>query len=251
VRADEGFDRDERPLWDVHVATWEGFVFVNASADPPPLLDVLRDDPEEPMQFERYGMGELRIGSAATYDTAANWKIVIDNYNECLHCPSVHPELVTLIPVYRRGTTVEDPESWGVMLREGATSLTRSGLSSLPPLPGIEGEDRHRYYGCHIFPNLFLDLTSDNVTYDILLPDGPGRTLDTGGYLLHPDTLATDPDLSDIIEFGDLVSRQDIAVCERAQMGVGSRAFAEGGTLVPKDRDLGWFRDRYLEIMDA
>ena len=34
---------------------------------------------------------------------AANWKILIENYNECLHCPIVHPELVEVVPDVQEG----------------------------------------------------------------------------------------------------------------------------------------------------
>lgn len=253
VRAGEGFDRSGHPLWEVRVETWAGFVFLNASTEAPPLLDVLRDDPEEPMQFERYAIQDLRIGHATSYPSiAADWKMLIDNYNECLHCPTVHPELVALVPVYRKGMVEEDPDSWGVTLRNGATSFTLSGRSSLPPLPGITDEDRCRYYGCHVFPNLFIDLTSDSVTYDILLPEGPGVTTDVGGYLFHPDVLESEGfDPSEFIAFGELVTRQDIDVCERAQLGMSSRAYAAGGVLPYQDRGLHWFAERYLGAMQA
>lgn len=251
IRSDEHFDRGDYPLRAVDCDTWEGFVFVNASDEHETLLRTLEADPEEPMQFARYGIGSLGIGVATEFETAANWKIVIDNYNECLHCPGVHPELVSLVPVYRTGSVEEDPHSWGVTLADGATSFTRTGRSSCPPLPGIDEDDRHRYYGCHVFPNLFLDLTSDCVTYDILLPEGPGRTRDVGAYLFHPETIAASGfDPSDIVEFGQLVTRQDVDVCERAQRGVGSRAFADGGVLPFQDRYLDGFRQRYLSIME-
>ena len=41
----------------------------------------------------RYRTGELRRGARIDYDVAANWKAIVENYSECLHCPGVHPEL--------------------------------------------------------------------------------------------------------------------------------------------------------------
>jgi Rieske 2Fe-2S family protein len=229
--------------------TWEGFVFIHMASDPPPLLDVLRDDPEEPMQFARFRIGELRIGHRDTIVVDANWKIVADNYNECLHCPTVHPELVTMIPVYRRGTTVEDPESWGVSLRPGATSLTRTGTSRSPSLPGITEVDRHSYYGCFLFPTLTLDITSDVVIASVTLPAGPTRTISTNYYLFRPETIAaTGFDPSEVVEFSDLVGDQDTRVCERAQQGMHSRGFADGGVLPLQDRYLLDFKERYLAL---
>jgi Rieske 2Fe-2S family protein len=251
VRKDEGLDREQASLVDVACDTWEGFVFVNLAPDPPSLHSSLAHDPEEPTQFARYRLGELRIGHRSSYPSVgANWKILVQNYNECLHCPTVHPELVRLVPVYRRGEVVDDPDSWGVPLAEGATSMTRSGTSTLPALRGIDEEDRCRYYGCFVFPNLFLDLMSDCVTYDIVWPEAADRTSLAGGYLFEPDTIAAPGfDPSELVEFSSLVMDQDIAVCERAQRGAGSRAFAQGGVYPYQDRFVHDFDERYLEAM--
>ena len=69
-------------------------------------------------------------------------------------------------------------------------------------------------------------------------------------FLFHPDAIARDDfDLSDIVGFWDLVSRQDWAVCERAQTGVSSRAYANGGVYPFNDRWLAEFADRYRRSM--
>lgn len=186
----------------------------------------------------------------STSEVAANWKIIVENYQECLHCAGVHPELVRLIPTYRRGSVVDDPNSWGVPLVPGATSLTRSGSSRLPTLPGLAEEDLHQYYGCHVFPNLFLDFSSDCVTWDILFPRAPDLTATRGGYLFDPATIArADFDPSEVVEFDDLVTQQDVSVCERVQQGVGSRAFARGGVYPFEDRYVHGFVERYREMM--
>ena len=38
-------------------------------------------------------MGELRLHKRIVYDVKANWKLIVLNYNECLHCPLLHPAL--------------------------------------------------------------------------------------------------------------------------------------------------------------
>jgi Rieske 2Fe-2S family protein len=251
VHEDEGFDRADYPLLPVHVDAWAGFLFVNLDQDPPPLLDALRHDPEEPLQFERYGMGDLRTAHSITYEVAANWKIVIDNYNECLHCPTVHPELTALVPVYRQGRVEEDGSSWGVHLTPGATSFTRTGRSSLPPLPGITAEDRQSYYGCHLFPTMLLNFNSDCVRTSLLIPRRPDHTTIVSEFLVPEEVMGhSDLDLSDIIAFGDLTARQDYEVCERVQRGVRSRAFTAAIHPSP-DRLLSAFKERYLSVRDG
>ena len=38
-------------------------------------------------------MSELRRVHRVEYDVRANWKLIVQNYNECLHCPIIHPLL--------------------------------------------------------------------------------------------------------------------------------------------------------------
>jgi Rieske 2Fe-2S family protein len=250
VRAEEGFDKSKYPLWSVAVDSWEGFIFVNLAENPRPLEHFIAEDPDEPGQYGRYGMSELRIGATLSYDVAANWKVMNENYNECLHCPSVHPELVDLIPLYRSGRVDEDDESWGVHLSDGVTSLTLTGTSDLPRLPGLSEDDVHCYYGSHIFMSMSLNLTSDCVLAYYYFPRGPEKTHVVQHFLFRPETIA-DPgfDPSPLVDFDRLVYGQDIEICEREQLGVHSRAYRNGGVYPYADRFVSAFDEYYRERM--
>ena len=63
-----------------------------------PLEESLGSQHDSPLSFARFNLDGLRIGHTTVNEVNANWKILIDNYNECLHCPTVHPELVAVIP---------------------------------------------------------------------------------------------------------------------------------------------------------
>ena len=52
-------------------------------------------------RVERYPLDQLVVGRRITYDVAANWKVIAENYNECYHCGPVHPELCDLVPAFR------------------------------------------------------------------------------------------------------------------------------------------------------
>ena len=123
VEEDE-VDRSKLSLWPVHVDQWQGFVFVNLTkGDPRPLRETIGEAYDDMLSFERFEMDELRIGASAEWMVEANWKIIIENYNECLHCPTVHPELVDVIPAYRKGWVFEDGrDDGGVTLASGGTT---------------------------------------------------------------------------------------------------------------------------------
>ena len=172
---------------------------------------------------------------------------MIENYNECLHCPTVHPELVALIPTYRRGSVVEDGrDDGGVSLAPGATSLSHGGRSAVPVLPGLSERDATSYFGAAIFPNLLLDIAANSAVATALTPLGPDRTLLVSEYLFRQEAIAAPGfDPSDVIDFNELIASQDAAVCERVQLGVSSRAFTHG-VLAEKDGLLASFNARYL-----
>ena len=250
VGEDEGFDRSSYPLHPVHVGAYAGFLFVNLSDDPAPLVEELAEGDESITFFERYRMDELRIGRRIVYEVKANWKIVVENYNECLHCPTIHPELVQLVPLYRFGEVWDDATTGvGNRMIEGASSFTPTGRSTLPPLPGLLPEDRSMYYGTFQFPNLLLNLHPDAAMYYLLLPRGPGHTTVISEYLFRPETIAS-PDFAPepVVDLWDLISKQDWEVCERAQTGVGSRAFRQG-VFPRQDRFLFDFNERYRREM--
>jgi glycine betaine catabolism A len=246
VARDE-IDRDALGLWPVVVDTWQGFVFVHLDPDPVPLETWLGGQHDGPLGFARFNLGELRIGHRTLTEVDANWKILIENYNECLHCPSVHPELVAVVPAFRKGSVFEaHRDDGGVGIAGGGSSFTRTGRSSLPVMPGLDEHDATSLHGCTVFPNMFIDVTGTGAIATALQPHEPGRTSVVTEYLFLPETIAAPGfDPSEIVEFSELVAHQDYVVCERVQRGVRSRAFTHG-VLAEKDALLDGFNARYL-----
>lgn len=218
---------------------------------PRPLMEALTDGAETMTAFERFKMEEMTVGARLVYTVKANWKIIVENFNECLHCPQIHPELVQVIPLFRFGEvwdeTIRDD---GNEMIEGATSFTQTGQSELPKFPNLLPEDYKMYYGTYEFPNLMLNIHPDSVMYYIGFPMGPNETLVISEFLFRPETIA-DPALfkpEPVVEFWDLISKQDWDVCARAQTGVGSRAFTTG--IYPRqDRFLYWFNEEWRQKM--
>ncbi len=89
----EDFDRGCWGLIEIRSAVVGGLLLIDLSGEAP--------DPHEHVGdllgfLERYRVPELRRASGTVYEVAANWKGIAENYNECLHCPGVHPELNAL-----------------------------------------------------------------------------------------------------------------------------------------------------------
>ena len=252
IEADE-IDRENTGLWPVHVEVWQGFCFVNLSRETPiPLVEHLADQQDDALGLARVGLEQLRIGHISTIDVQANWKIVQENYNECLHCPTIHPELMDVVPAYKRGDIFEDGrEDGGVTLGEGRTSVALDPRLRLPLLPGLRGmEGPATYFGASIYPTMFLDVDGTAALATAIFPTGPQSCRLVTEYLFSPDAVE-DPDFdpSPVVEFNELVTRQDNEACERVQVGVQSRAF-DHGVFPAKDSWVYGFDQRYLRDVD-
>jgi phenylpropionate dioxygenase-like ring-hydroxylating dioxygenase large terminal subunit len=251
VRAEDGIDRDAIHLWSVPLEEFDGFVFVTLDQGSQPLVDQLGSLEDSPLALARYRVGDLVVGAHREYEVAANWKIVVENYHECLHCPTVHPELVKIVPLYRSGEVEEDGQLLGNSMGEGLTSFTATGVSSLPPLPGLDETDVHTFYGVYVFPNLILNYHSESVNAVRLHPTGPDSTLVVSEFLFARES-ATAPgfDPSEFVDFRDLVANQDWSVCEAVQRGVRSRFYTQG--IYPRqEKWIAMFNRRYLAARDA
>ncbi|MFQ5933885.1 MAG: aromatic ring-hydroxylating dioxygenase subunit alpha [Dehalococcoidia bacterium] len=222
----DNFDQKDYPLFSAGLEVWEGLVFVNLAEEREPLSSQLGD---YWTRFQRYHIGELKLGKQITYDLKANWKIIVENYSECLHCPQIHPELCDIVPIYQRGILHEPDGEYGNRIIEGGYTFAPNGKSNRPLFPDLNEEERNTYRGGTIFPNLLVNLHPDCVTNHILWPEGPDRTRVVCEWLFEPSTMErSDFDPSDIVEFWDRVNVQDWEVCELEQLGTQSRAYQHG-----------------------
>ena len=227
----DGPAKGDLTLHPVGVDVWGGFVFLNldpagAARRGHTLTAQLGGVPE---RLCRYPLRELRVARRITYEVRANWKVILENYNECYHCGPVHPELCRLVPAFKqRGGSELDWER-GIPHREGAWTFTLSGTTSRAPFAGLDEDERVRHKGDLIYPNLMLSLSAEHVAAFLVWPEAPDRTTLVNEFLFHPEEMArSEFDPADAVEFWDIVNRQDWAICESVQRGMRSRVFQSG-----------------------
>jgi Rieske 2Fe-2S family protein len=227
----DGLSRGDLSLHPVGVDIWGGFLFVHLTPRDPaaPGHSLSAQLAAVPERLRRYPLAELRVARRIAYEVRANWKVMLENYNECYHCGPVHPELCRLVPAFRqRGGSDLDWEH-GIPHRDGAWTFTASGTTNRLPFEGLSEEERTRHKGELVYPNLMLSLSAEHVAAFYVLPHGPDRTTIVNEFLFHPDEMAK-PDFApgDAVDFWDLVNHQDWAICESVQRGMSSRVFERG-----------------------
>ncbi len=224
----DGFRREDYPLQSVPVAVWEGGMFINLDPDAEPFSDAFA-----PLigRFARWKLSELLSAHQITYEIAANWKLVFQNYSECYHCPSLHPVLNRLTPYRNSSNDLEEGPYLGGPMRmaRGGGSMTMTGQTCAPALGDLSGEDLNLVYYYTIFPNMLLSLFPDYVLIHRVERLAPDRTRIVCDWLFHPDaTGAPGFDPSGAVEFWNMTNQQDWEVSELSQRGISSRAYQPG-----------------------
>jgi glycine betaine catabolism A len=224
----DGFRREDYPLNKVAVDVWDGHIFINLTSDSVPLTTQLEDLPQK---FSHWKMAELRTHRRITYEVKANWKLIMVNYNECLHCPILHPAL-SAISDYLSGEN--DPPHRGYIggsmdFQDGAKTMTKDGKLRRDYLPGLTAAERSRVYYYAVFPNLLLSLHPDYVMTHTLWPRAVDRTDVICEWHFHPNEMAKPNfEAEDAIEFWDVTNRQDWGISELSHAGIKSRAYKPG-----------------------
>jgi Rieske 2Fe-2S family protein len=226
----EDFDTSCWGLMPVRVAEVGGLVLVDLSGEAPEIASHLG---ELAGHLDRYRVGSLRRAGKIDYSVRANWKAIVENYSECLHCPGVHPELNELSN-YMSGEVLEGAGAWcggSMTLRDGAATMGREvgGAQGRPAIEGLEGDDLGSVLYFALFPNALVSLHPDYAMLHTLWPRAADSTEVICEWFFEPSTIAGDGfDPSDAIEFWDQVNREDWYVCELTQKGIGSRGYVAG-----------------------
>lgn len=228
-RDEPGFDPADYSLVELPVATWEGWVFGHAAhpVGHPDVVPFADHVGELGRVVAPYDPAALRLAARHTYEIAANWKIVAENYHECYHCPLIHPELCQVTPP-TSGANYDLPGAWvggSMVLRDGMATMSLTGESGGHPISGVS-PTRVEYL--HLLPNLLVSAHPDYVMTHRLVPLAPGRTWIECSWYLLPGPDGTVPDPAYAVEFWDLTNRQDWAACESVQRGLESPHYAPG-----------------------
>jgi phenylpropionate dioxygenase-like ring-hydroxylating dioxygenase large terminal subunit len=244
-----GFSKDDYPLHRAGCELWDGHVFIHLGRDgqdrPERREGQERRDGQDgeersrlrtqladlPERFAAWQMADLRLGRRIVYDVKANWKLIVLNYNECLHCPNLHPALNRLHH-YLGAENVAPTAGYcgGAMgFRDGVETMSVDGKRRRANLPGLSEAQRHQVFYFTIYPNLFLSLHPDYVMTHTLWPRAHDRTEIVCELHFHPDELARpDAPIDDAVEFWDQTNREDWWISEQSQAGINSRVYTPG-----------------------
>jgi Rieske 2Fe-2S family protein len=240
-------NRDEYGLVGVALREWLGAVWVCLAEEPPSFTDTVQAAVTARLgdagMIEEWGIDGLVVGRRITYDVKANWKLIVENFMECYHCATIHPELTEVLPEFAEGYAAQYFVGHGAEFGEEIEGFTVDGRPGFDRIDGVDDEHDRRYYAITINPQVFINLVPDHVIFHRMYPKAADRTVIECDWLYTKDVVDSGADLSKSVELFHRVNQQDFDACERCQPAMSSKAYVDGGVLVPSEHHIGEFRD--------
>ncbi|GAA3287398.1 aromatic ring-hydroxylating dioxygenase subunit alpha [Nesterenkonia halobia] len=250
-------DRQEYGLKPVHVREWLGYVWVCLAEDPSSFEDTVlgevRTSFGEVESIDNYGIENLACGETKTYDVQANWKLIIENFMECYHCATIHPELTEVIPEFADGLASQRAggQVHGASFGGEVEGFTVDGSSGVSELPAVAPDQERKYYAITVRPQVFINTVPDHVIIHRMFPISESRTTVVCDWLFLPEVVeqinAGTLDVSKSVELFHRVNQQDFNACELTQPSMSSTAYRGGGALVPSEHHIAEFHSWWYE----
>jgi Rieske 2Fe-2S family protein len=238
-------DPAEFGLISVHLREWLGYAWLCLAATPPSFEDSIQSQVTarfgDPAMIDQYGLDRLALGRRIEYDVKANWKLIVENFMECYHCATLHPELVTVLPEFKRGYATQDKVGYGAAFGEGIRGFTFDGREGFARLEGLADDQDRRYYGMTVMPQTVINLAPDHVIFHRIQPLAVDRTIVRCDWLFEREVVASGADVDASVELFHRVNQQDFGAVEACQPAMSSRGYAEGGVFVPAEHHIAGF----------
>jgi choline monooxygenase len=209
-------------------------VFANPDPAAEPLTDALGDLPEVVAEHG-LDVGALRVNRRVHYELRANWKIALENYLECYHCPVNHPGLVDVIDERRLELVAH-----GLRTSQFAPVQARSldGRGPIDARGEVSCAQNHLW-----FPTLKFNVLPGhpNLSIGPLWPTGPETC---AGYLDYWFGDSAGHDWIDaVFALDGQIGAEDEALVEAAQRGCGAGIIERGWVLGGAEALIGHFQD--------
>jgi len=247
LTAMEDVDRSRYGLIPVHLREWLGYAWVCIADEPPSFEETVVGAAAARLgscdAIDGWHIDRLDVGRRITYDVRANWKLIVENFMECYHCATIHPELTEVLPEFADGYAAQYYVGHGAAFGDDVQGFTVDGSEGVDSLPGLDTEHDRRYYAITINPQVFVNLVPDHVIFHRMYPVAADRTIVECDWLYLPEVVESGKDLSRSVELFHRVNEQDFDAAERCQLASNSKAYADGGVLVPSEHHIGLFHE--------
>lgn len=234
MKYEEHFDKTQFSLPGVQIAAWGPLLFATLNKNAAPLSSVLGELPDL-LLATGVNLNSLKRRQRQIYEVQANWKVVVDNYLECYHCPIAHPGFSALIDT--NNYTVHEYEFFST---QGGPQKANAHPEKVPKFnkSGVVSDGFFAY----LWPNFTLNLYPGpgSLSLNLFLPLAVDKTLAIFDYLFADEVSQNDQE--HFGQFIDQVQREDIVLCESVQRGLSSGYFEQGTLMLHQEKALRHFQ---------
>ncbi len=234
------FDPEGLSLVPVSVDTWGPFVFVNPDPESEPLVTTLGALPEL-IATSGVDLERVRFHSHDEWEIKSNWKVAVENFLECYHCPIAHPGFSKVVDV--------DPDAYLLTVSERYSSqigkvrpsaLAGNGTASYVP----RGDVQAQYH--FIWPNTTISIEAGvpNLAIERWVPTGLRTSVEVTDYFFGEDV--TEGQAQEVIDFGTQVGIEDLALCESVQTGLETRMVPQGRLMLESEQLIHDFQKKVV-----
>ncbi|HWK24475.1 MAG TPA: aromatic ring-hydroxylating dioxygenase subunit alpha [Ureibacillus sp.] len=259
----EPFDilRHDHSLPSLKVEIWNGFIFCNFDKDAAPLAPTLKklDD-----AMKNYNVNEMiAMPFVDVEDCEWNWKIMIESSLEPYHTAYLHKGPHDFAPS-NLASFVDFEDGDGQILHPTGFTHEGAGFSPdqkaiFPIIPTLTEKERSQMVIAAVPPMLTLGLLPDQIFWNIILPQGPGKILFRTG-LCYPKETTELPDFQERYELANdsvmEINEQDLSANRSIQKGMYAKLSSRGRyaalerTLPQLNRWLAKRYNNYLQSKD-
>jgi phenylpropionate dioxygenase-like ring-hydroxylating dioxygenase large terminal subunit len=229
---EDGFRKEDYPLLPVRVERWGPFVFVNVDPDAEPLASYLGDMPQM-IADSGLDISQLKLRQRREWRSGANWKVMLENFLECYHCPVAHPGFSAVIDVDPDAYALE-PRGWVLTQVAPVRAAAVEGKVKKAGYD-VRGEiTKSQYY--LLWPNLTISINpgQPNFEIDVWLPDGALGTQGFSEHYFGPDV--SEEYAEQVIAFNKEVGDEDDALTDSVQLGLRAGLPAQGRFLAKSEQ---------------
>ena len=241
-----GFDATGLSLLPVSVGTWGPFVFVNPDPDAARLKDTIGDLPSI-VPESGLDLGTLRFHSHHEWPIAANWKVVMENFLECYHCPTAHPGFSKVVDVAPDSYQLQVHPTFSSQIGPvRASALAGNGKASYTPRSDVSQAQFH-----FLFPTTTVNIAPGipNLSIERYVPDGPTRTIEVTDYFFGPGV--DEAEIDELLAWDNQVAEEDVALVESVQRGLESGAVPQGRLMPESELLIADFQRRVRDALPA
>jgi phenylpropionate dioxygenase-like ring-hydroxylating dioxygenase large terminal subunit len=224
------FESDDWSLLPASIDTWGPFLFVNPDPAAVPLAEHLGDLPS--ILARAIDIDAIEFHSRVEFGGNANWKIVVENFLECYHCPTAHPSFSDQVDVHPDRYLLEAHPTFAAQFAQKKKTGERGQFHLLFPNTGL-----------NVFPG------PANLSIGPIAPAGPGRTERYLDYFFAPGL--DDEWLAEFFAFDDQVGREDTVLVESVHRGMASGMLEQGRLLLNAEPLLAAFQRWVRARLDA